>query len=153
MINVAYNYESMLFAYADSTGITVNTVYYRKFLQHHLCPALHCKWPQWLWSGSAVCPWQCSVTWPIQWFVQKMELGSLRTSTTVTGYMLMWLQFLSGSERTITLHLLQDDRWWWECKEHALTDTSRTDTADGIRHLLHVWQSSCNVAGHCTYSL
>jgi hypothetical protein len=34
-----------------------------------------------------------------------------------------------------------------ECKEHALTDISRTDTADGVRRLLHVWQCLCNVAG------
>lgn len=75
-------------------------------------------------------PWQCSVTWPIQWFVQKMELGSLGTSTIVIGYMPTLLRFLSGSERTITLHLLQDDRWWYTWKEHAITDISRTDTAD-----------------------
>ena len=78
-------------------------------------------------------PWQCSVTWPIEWFVQKMELGSLGTSTIVTGYIPMWLWFLSGSERTITLHLPQDDRWWCECKEHALSDISRTDPCRGCQ--------------------
>ena len=112
MFSVAYNYKSMFLAYADSPGITVNTVYYRKFLEHHLCPALHCKWPHCLWSGSTVlhdnAQSQCIYS---DRFVQKMELGGSGISTVLTGYMTMWLWFLSGSERTITLHLPQDKIW------------------------------------------
>jgi hypothetical protein len=37
--------------------------------------------------------------------------------------------------------------------EHAVTDISRTDTADGVRHLPQVWQHVCNVAGGCIYGL
>lgn len=154
MISVAYNYESMLFACADSPGITVNTVYYRKFLEHHLCHALDCKWPHCLWSRSAVFRGNAqSHGLYSDWFFQKMELGSLGASTTVTGYMPAWLWFLSGSERTITFHLLQDDRWWCKWKQQAISDISRTDTADGVRRLLHMWQCFCNVAGHYIYSL
>ena len=145
----------MLFAYDDSPGITVHTVYDRKFLEHHLCPALHCKWPHFLWSRSAVFHDNAqSHGLYSDWFVQKMELGSLGTSTIVTGYMPMWLQFLSGSERTITFHLLQDDIWWWcKWKDQAISDISRPDTADGVIRLLHMQQCFCNVAWHYIYSL
>ena len=54
-------------------------------------------------------PWQRSVIWPIQWFVQKMELGSLGTSTIVTGYMPNWLRFLAGNERTY--HIASASVW------------------------------------------
>jgi hypothetical protein len=153
MFSVAYNYESMLLAYADSPGITVSTVYWRKFLEHHLCPALQCKWPHCLWSGSAEFH-DNAQSHGLYWLVQKMELGSSGTSTVLTRYMPMWLWLLLGGERAIALHLLQDDRWWWGVwKEHVITDIARRDTADGGRCLLQVWQHFCIVRGHYIYSL
>jgi histone-lysine N-methyltransferase SETMAR len=54
MLIVAYDYEGVLLTHAVPSGTTVNAVYYRNFLEHHLCPALRRKRPHLLQSHPIV---------------------------------------------------------------------------------------------------
>lgn len=99
-------------------------------------------------------PWPRSVTWPIQWLICSEDGSRKFTNIHYSHWIYAHVTTISFRKWTITFHLLQDDVWWWcKWKDQAISDISRTDTADGVRRLLHVQQCFCNVAWHYIYSL
>ena len=103
-------------------GTTLNTVYYKNFLAHHLHHTLHCKWPHLLQSGPAVVHKNVQLS-------HCQHSGSSEISTLITRHEPMrWVTMTSVWHITRAV-------------QHVITDTS-----EGVRRLPQQWQHVCNVA-------